>query len=1854
MMDYNYDSQRLLSVGTVEKIDSYFQKYQMGHYQANAVMPHHTPPPGSTIPVVRTDPQDSGIEDLVDTMPSSSRDRKQQFNKNVLSDQELMVYRHALLCAQFPVLGSRLPTSALSSPSSSVSSPHGGGGRGGASSLLTSPPPSPGSLSLDGGGDEGDSMVQEETLCVLVKEAFGLSEERHLFYDDYINRGLGNKPPAKHLVEELMGRLSLLQTNSHPFYKPQDFETRNAYDLWQQQEGQRISALINRFWKGPLPNLDPLVCRASYWSNMRDMYRDLLLLLLKHDKVLKAGPSTGCPLLSSSRRLLREFHFQYGIGEVFRRAVYLEQLSSKEWFESDDWFLKHMSQSLLGIQDLLTKHQARVTMVRKEYELLRRALTQFQERCCDLLEKLLQERTPQHRVVCLITNLSDILALSAILLGRHQGNLEAIITQSLKESVQNSYNGHKLRLTTELRLNAYSSPVSAELISKLIAHIKSEVQYIQENYQQLFQLYHVEIMESAASTFYSCLMADVSVLCDKVQVAQQEPEQMRESVDPEMVAMARRLDRLDQTWKNYIPATSQQWRKSLTKSAVHWFQYLIQDMQAMIVYSICRDKFEAVHLTFSQDDEGSHNSYSSSGHHRPSNANPLTQSIGSAFASVIPKDQKQRDSERVSNNNNTSRPKATQPQHRDISFNPSGVLNFKGPVRTGSFPQITDLLDRSEQWSAAGNSKNEGVDGPHLPGGGGDAFQPVDSKTRGSSRNSKLSHQELTHSQSFPELSTAAAAPEDIPGPSGVQDTTRTLPPLPHHDFHDDYTSGKDQSTSTSRSRSNSSQHHSDRTYSSDMEASTDASSSSRSRHRAQLRAVFEQLGLFSGEGLRQSEITLPISSSLVDMVYVVRHACSLMYDICSVLKPEMSVEVEADELQQGLLAIDLQQLFISPIQGMTFAIRLFASNMLAMDLCATPSGEVNKMISKEVLNRVFIAQSAGLLGGCRHERSGLPDCNIYFNRDRACLCDNFEPINPEMCLRINNVQGLLELLPDLLTDLDGAVAARLPKVQDGTEGTKKQRPLQRYLHNLIVGQIKLLAFKVNQMLSQALGVLLQLDMGSYSITDRLHPLTASIHNHLVATSSWLYPQCYQVFCQELWKCIVQDFEKLVEELLMLKTEDRLRAMLLLQAIAHLMETIINHSEHGLSPDVFLEPADGVIQVLQLYTWPTSRLIQLYQGLLQKAWEGTTTESWPVRLRTLRILQRLLCQQRKCFTGNELLHALVHCQEEEQPAENIWEWAYQTAEQLLGSGLVRTMTASGNTVDLTALAGKDGSNLHFASHGEISDYEGYSFPEVTLHSIPRTSRKSPALDTNTTTPTEDTEGSSDRVLRRLQMTDRRGGQEMEESDSSDDKSGDDEVQHLFEVSVEVYDSLSPAPVRDEQSVVPSESVSRSRGDLDDGCPDVSPVGTVEPAPLGAECEASSDDHPEAKDVDVAMDESESAMQTTTEHMHPSNEHSEIDGVEDKASAEDNLSCSAGISVRVESKDQAGTSDQDEHKSNGNEGDSDLCYPDQSMQKDNEGAQGGMEASTGEDAMAVPGPEGMQQSEGSEAQTVAPSKTDTQESKTIIGQEQEECLDDKDERVFRVIHDEDDARIVLTFDDVRPIEDLALSQELGPQPSLAVSGSGNDNEDVGHTRVECVEKSRLSGDNGPKSSEPTKSDSLYSKIEEQSRTESSSSGIREPGRRDRGLSTSGAVSMDTEGDRIQVIPPKQPLAPNRPYRSSTFSESSTSDPSDCESRGTPRASSPFLGPWSPRGVVPAFTADSQQLYCFSQVYDSIPKGEEGVRNRSRSHSRNQKPSRGWWRTWTQGSARRWSLPSSRHAGTNRPRISSIRSETSLCS
>ena len=128
--------------------------------------------------------------------------------------QEFMVYRRALLCAQFPVLSMPQPTSSphqlspyLNSLSPAASNyPFTGSNF----AYLTSRNPqarlTPDKVSLagddgtDGRSDvesEEEVLVQNEMLSGLVRRAFQLSEERHRYYDEVITDGLGRKAPAR-------------------------------------------------------------------------------------------------------------------------------------------------------------------------------------------------------------------------------------------------------------------------------------------------------------------------------------------------------------------------------------------------------------------------------------------------------------------------------------------------------------------------------------------------------------------------------------------------------------------------------------------------------------------------------------------------------------------------------------------------------------------------------------------------------------------------------------------------------------------------------------------------------------------------------------------------------------------------------------------------------------------------------------------------------------------------------------------------------------------------------------------------------------------------------------------------------------------------------------------------------------------------------------------------------------------------------------------------------------------------------------------------------------------------------------------------------------------------------------------------------------------------------------------------------------------------------------------------------------------------------------------------------------------------------------------------------------------------
>ncbi|XP_072042016.1 uncharacterized protein [Amphiura filiformis] len=577
--------------GIAPQIQKYFQRLETRNYRVTSVVDDtHSPPTDKRLVLVpeKGHGRDSGIEDGRQSSVSSVVEHH-HFMRTVLTHKEFSVYKHALLCAQYPVLGrTSNPNSQASTPSSSHHP------RSSSSKFLFSPhTSSPYSLHLDSEDedeDDTDYPIQTETLSAVVRGAFQLTEERHLYYDKNIMEGLGWRAPAKVLVEELVSRLALLERNRHPFYQPQAFDTRNAYDFWQQQDRIRISELINKFWYFALPSPASSLCKPSYWESMHEEYTDLMHKLIRYDK--SQAMSTGSLLSSASRRLLKEFGLRFGVGELYRRIAYLVYLAEKDNFESEGLYVEHVCKQLAGLRDLLMTQHARFTMVRMEFDILCETLTKLHTLCGDWLQRLLQDTHSPDRVGSLAKLLCNVLELRVNLTGKKETPVEDYMQQYIQESLKHAYHSQKLRLTTELNLNAYTSPVSAEMVNKLIISIRDEVTRCTQCYNEVFSRFNLDVGELAIVTLYDLLMVDVLMVC---QLAA-EQEQDLGHIDQDLLALAYRLSQLDQEWNSYILPHAQQWRQPLMEQTRLWLHHLTRDLTTMVLNSTNSDKFTTIAL----------------------------------------------------------------------------------------------------------------------------------------------------------------------------------------------------------------------------------------------------------------------------------------------------------------------------------------------------------------------------------------------------------------------------------------------------------------------------------------------------------------------------------------------------------------------------------------------------------------------------------------------------------------------------------------------------------------------------------------------------------------------------------------------------------------------------------------------------------------------------------------------------------------------------------------------------------------------------------------------------------------------------------------------------------------------------------------------------------------------------------------------------------------------------------------------------------------------------------------------------------------------------------------------------------
>ncbi|KAI8512555.1 hypothetical protein Bbelb_091940 [Branchiostoma belcheri] len=969
-----------------------------------------------------------------------------------------------------------------------------------------------GSAGQSSGGGSSDedkltSPVQPEALCELVRQAFGLSQERHLQYTRLIRDETNTKSTAKLLVEELVGQLSILENNSHQFYSPQAFLSTNAYDFWQQTERQNITRLIGKFWHFALP--PPLPSTHKYLRDHHTDYKNLMAKLIKYEEACKEDLSSSGEdkpqsiLSSTSKRLLKEFSLRYGVGELFSRIVYLEHLTNNLEQSWDTWYIQHVTESLSKIMEILPVHAGTMVTVKQELTVLENSVMLLHGQCGNAftrIKRLFKENKPPHAVASLIDLLEVVLNVKELLTGRKMRGVQKWLVQYAKERLALSYERHKTLAQNELKLHTYGPGLSPKLLNILLINIRDEIQDYKENFQQVFSKYF-DMVQLAATEYYSFFMEDVVTMCEQG-LGSPDIEQ-----DRLMLSLAYRLNQLDEDLANYIHPSQQRWRRSFLAQALHWLEVMKEDVQTLVVQAVGADKYKP--LTVMDKNIPTKVML----HHLRSRVGrSLTPSLHSAFNSVT--------------SSITSSPKMHTPNSASSTPKPPSSEGTLSPNQEREKMSIASMLiEVSTVENIADDSQEKNGDTP--------VSNAADATTT-SSESTLVDTQIQPDLQQHSANSTLVAEDSGNKTPKTVkrdkQSSRGTVESADYgmdldssedscssddeFRFFEDYQ--KDQKSATQRTAASGSEDNSEDQHvglpplefvslmegfqgfsSSDMpikrpEALAASSKSKDSkvdrtlgtdtvkegqsrtsnsadkplpeglqngidRDRTYSGSVddsFASLSSFdtaTDSDSREGKIkVLPLSASYVDVICMIRRAAEFVETLCKVLCPDESilvpiseVETDAEEVigqQDGLedahkLVTDIRYgLYQKLLQVFSSVLCLYGDNLLCLDLCATPDHVARELLGTMMVLHLMGEKENYATWGCRHMLTGMTSCFQYLSKQANYLCDSFEPVTEEMCVRINNIHALLDVLPkvdELLHKAVGSISCKDSRCQD-------------------------------------------------------------------------------------------------------------------------------------------------------------------------------------------------------------------------------------------------------------------------------------------------------------------------------------------------------------------------------------------------------------------------------------------------------------------------------------------------------------------------------------------------------------------------------------------------------------------------------------------------------------------------------------------------------------------------------------------------------------------------------------------------------------------------------------------------------
>ncbi|CAC5426718.1 unnamed protein product [Mytilus coruscus] len=572
----------------------------------------------SNFRVVRNDDRDKGIEE--GAMSKTLIDNSQLVAE--LDEKEFRVFRYAYMCASYPVLGAPDPPS----PQTPPLTPTGQGNIRIQFKDLKS------QIMRTQSGDyveDETSIVPAETLFELLRRVFRLSPNTFYQYEIYIRNSYGKRDaePNRILAEELVGQLASLENNSNPYYTPKHFMTQFGYDRWQRKEFIHIAELMRKFWHVAHPHKRNN--HIQFLQTVHDDYVVLMEKLLRYESAYRQADNTQTTLLSSaSIRLLKEFGLRYGVGELYRRIVYLRYLVAN--FDPSVWLIQHCIFGVIFVLEILPNRE---DMVRKELEILCDSIKKLQSKALTTLSKMksvFPDNKPSNGIDMLISLMEKTLEAQVHLKIPKVELLDDLIIQCIKETFPPSYEKMKLVAKTDLKQdsNGYLTP---SLLNMVIGKIRDEVSHYKTYYQGTFSRY-CNVTELAAQSLYTLFMDDLQQFF-KVYDAQPTIK----SIDKQLLGLGYRLHDLDNDWNQYVSGhpSSYLWREFFYKQSLHWLSILKTLTQQSVLLAVGLDHF----TTQCFDDVGSTYQVSlssvSSPRDRTMSLKSITPSINSAFSGLV-------------------------------------------------------------------------------------------------------------------------------------------------------------------------------------------------------------------------------------------------------------------------------------------------------------------------------------------------------------------------------------------------------------------------------------------------------------------------------------------------------------------------------------------------------------------------------------------------------------------------------------------------------------------------------------------------------------------------------------------------------------------------------------------------------------------------------------------------------------------------------------------------------------------------------------------------------------------------------------------------------------------------------------------------------------------------------------------------------------------------------------------------------------------------------------------------------------------------------------------------------------------